>query len=137
MGLPEIKLGLIPGYGGMQRLPLLVGEARALELIMTARTVPATEALSIGLVNRVAEGDIIAAGVSFAREFSGHGVLALGLARSAVTRALTAGRVWINSYAEFNPVMPTGVYKRSGVGRELGAESIDAYRQTKSVYMRL
>jgi enoyl-CoA hydratase len=88
LGLPEIKLGLIPGYGGTQRLPRLVGEARALELILTGRTVPAAEALAIGLVNRIVEGDIVAAGLSFAREFSGFGLLALGLARSAVTRAL-------------------------------------------------
>ena len=88
MGLPEIKLGLIPGYGGTQRLPRLIGEARALELIMTGRTVAAAEALSMGLVNRVVEGDIVEAGVGFAREFSVHGLLALGFARSAVTRAL-------------------------------------------------
>ena len=88
MGLPEIKLGLMPGYGGTQRLPRLIGEARALELIMTGRTVPAAEALSIGVVNRVVEGEIVEAGVAFAREFSGHGMLALGFARSAVTRAL-------------------------------------------------
>jgi enoyl-CoA hydratase len=88
MGLPEIKLGLIPGYGGTQRLPRLIGEARALELIMTGRTVPAAEALTMGLVNRIVEGDIVEAGVAFAREFSGHSMLALHFARSAVTRAL-------------------------------------------------
>jgi enoyl-CoA hydratase len=88
MGLPEIKLGLIPGYGGTQRLPRLIGEARALELIMTGRTVPAAEALSMGLVNRIVEGEIVEAGAAFAREFSGHGMLALGFARSAVERAL-------------------------------------------------
>lgn len=88
MGLPEIKLGLIPGYGGTQRLPRLVGEARALEMIMTGRTVPATEAAAMGLVNRVVDGDIVAAGAAFAREFSVHGLLALGFARSAVSRAL-------------------------------------------------
>ena len=57
MGLPEIKLGLIPGYGGTQRLPRVIGEARALEMIMTGRTVPAEEAERIGLVNRLVDGD--------------------------------------------------------------------------------
>ena len=54
-----------------------------------------------------------------------------------VARALKAGRVWINTYAEVDPVMSLGGYKQSGVGREQGAESIDAYTQSKSVYMRL
>ncbi|TCT06230.1 enoyl-CoA hydratase/isomerase family protein [Aquabacter spiritensis] len=88
MGLPEIKLGLIPGYGGTQRLPRLIGEARAMEMILTGRTVDAQEALAIGLVNRLAEGDVTAAAVAFADGFSGYGLPALALARSAVKRAL-------------------------------------------------
>ncbi|OWW20987.1 enoyl-CoA hydratase/isomerase family protein [Noviherbaspirillum denitrificans] len=88
VGLPEIKLGLIPGYGGTQRLPRVVGEARALEMIMTGRTVAADEAARIGLVNRIVEGDPVEAGIAFAREFSGHGMVALRLARGAVQRAL-------------------------------------------------
>ena len=88
MGLPEIKLGLIPGYGGTQRLPRVIGEARALELIMSARTVDAEEALRIGLVHRVAEGEVIAAATAFARDLSAYGLPALKLARDAVKRAL-------------------------------------------------
>lgn len=88
VGLPEIKLGLIPGYGGTQRLPRLIGEARALELIMTGRTVSADEAMRYGLVNRIVEGDAVEAGIAFSREFSGHGMVALRLARGAVQRAL-------------------------------------------------
>ncbi|MCX7140988.1 MAG: enoyl-CoA hydratase-related protein [Proteobacteria bacterium] len=88
MGLPEIKLGLIPGYGGTQRLPRAVGEARALEMIMTGRAIDAEEALRIGLVHRVADGDAVAAAVAFARGFSGFGLPALRLARDAVKRAL-------------------------------------------------
>ena len=88
LGLPEIKLGLIPGYGGTQRLPRIVGEARALEMIMTGRTVEAEEAHRIGLVNRIVSGDAIEAAIAFAREFSGHGLAALRFARSAVQRAL-------------------------------------------------
>jgi len=88
LGLPEIKLGLIPGYGGTQRLPRLIGEGRALELIMTGRTVEAEEALRIGLVNRLVDGDPVAAGVAFGREFTRYGLPALRLARDAVQRAL-------------------------------------------------
>jgi enoyl-CoA hydratase len=88
LGLPEIKLGLIPGYGGTQRLPRLIGEARALEIILTGRTVEAEEAERIGLVNRIVDGDLIEAGKSFAREMTGYSLSALGLARDAVHRGL-------------------------------------------------
>jgi enoyl-CoA hydratase len=54
-GQPEVKLGLIPGYGGTQRLPRLVGRGRAIELLLTGRNVAADEAERIGLVNRVCE----------------------------------------------------------------------------------
>jgi len=88
MGLPEIKLGLIPGYGGTQRLPRAVGTARALELIMTGRTVDAEEAARIGLVNRLIDGDSVAAGIAYAREFSRYSLPVLRFAREAVARAL-------------------------------------------------
>ena len=88
MGLPEIKLGLIPGYGGTQRLPRAIGEPRALEMIMTGRTVDAEEAARIGLVNRIIEGDAVAQGMAYAREFSGFSLPVLGFAREAVKRAL-------------------------------------------------
>lgn len=89
MGLPEIKLGLIPGYGGTQRLPRLVGEARALEMILTGRTITAPEALAMGLVNRLAEGDLLEAAKALAGEFMAYGLPALALARAAVQRALS------------------------------------------------
>lgn len=54
-GQPEVKLGLIPGYAGTQRLPRLVGKGRAVEILLTGRNVPAEEAERIGLVNRVVE----------------------------------------------------------------------------------
>ena len=88
MGLPEIKLGLIPGYGGTQRLPRAVGEARAMDMILTGRTIDAEEAYRIGLVQRVVDGDPVAAGLAYAREFSGYSLPVLGFAREAVSRAL-------------------------------------------------
>ena len=88
MGLPEIKLGLIPGYGGTQRLSRLIGQAKALELIMTGRTVEADEALQIGLVNRIIAGtDPLEEATAFAGEFTRYGLPALQLAREAVLRA--------------------------------------------------
>lgn len=58
-GLPEVSLGLIPGYGGTQRLTHLVGKARAFEFVLTGKQIKANEALRIGLVNKVSENDAI------------------------------------------------------------------------------
>jgi enoyl-CoA hydratase len=87
-GLPEVKLGLIPGYGGTQRLPRLVGVGRALEMVMTGRTVGAEEALSMGLINRIVQLPALDAAKAYAREFSGHGLRALQFAREAVQRSV-------------------------------------------------
>ena len=88
LGLPEIKLGLIPGYGGTQRLPRVVGEARALEMILTGKTIDAQTALAWGLVSRIVEADALAQGIAFAREFTGFSLPVVGFAREAVSRAL-------------------------------------------------
>lgn len=88
VGLPEIKLGLVPGYGGTQRLPRLIGEARALEMIMTGRTVGAEEAERIGLVHRLVEGNTLDGAIAFARSFTCFSLPVLGFAREAVRRAL-------------------------------------------------
>ena len=90
LAMPEVKLGLIPGYGGTQRLPRLIGEARALEMILTGRTVDAAEALRIGLVNRVADGDLVEAGLDFAAGFTGYSLPVLAMAREAVRRGAGA-----------------------------------------------
>lgn len=71
LGLPEVTLGLLPGAGGTQRLPRLIGLAPALEVITSARQVGASEALELGLVDRLAEGDLTAAALAFARELAG------------------------------------------------------------------
>ncbi|WP_454693414.1 enoyl-CoA hydratase/isomerase family protein [Achromobacter aegrifaciens] len=85
-GLPEVKLGLVPGYGGTQRLPRIVGLAAALEILMSGRSVPAEEALRIGLLHQVLEGDPLEAALNYARGFSEHSLLALRLVRDAALR---------------------------------------------------
>jgi enoyl-CoA hydratase len=87
LGLPEVKLGAVPGYGGTQRLPRLVGIGRALDIAMSGRFVGAEEALAIGLVNRVVAGDLIAGTIEYARQFTGYGLPALRLIRDSIMRA--------------------------------------------------
>jgi 3-hydroxyacyl-CoA dehydrogenase len=66
-GLPEVNLGLLPGAGGTQRLPRLTGVPKALEMMTSGRHISTTEALEAGLIDEVAEGDLRAAAVAFAR----------------------------------------------------------------------
>ncbi|MDP7549169.1 MAG: enoyl-CoA hydratase-related protein [Alphaproteobacteria bacterium] len=87
LGVPEIKLGLIPGYGGTQRLPRLVGQGRALDMIMTGRMVAAEEALSMGLINRLVEAPAVDGAIAYAREFAGFSLPVLRYGREAVMRA--------------------------------------------------
>jgi enoyl-CoA hydratase len=86
-GLPEVGLGLIPGFGGTQRLPRLIGEGRALDLILTGRHVEADEALMLGLVNRVGD-DALEEAKKLASVIIKNGPVALGLAKEAVRRGL-------------------------------------------------
>jgi 3-hydroxyacyl-CoA dehydrogenase len=71
LGLPEIKLGIIPGAGGTQRLPRAIGAERALQLITTGSFIDATKGAAAGLIDKVADGDVVAAAVAFAREQAG------------------------------------------------------------------
>ena len=88
-GLPEVLLGVIPGGGGTQRLPRLIGSSRAKELIFTGRQVRADEALSIGLVNRaVAPDDVLQAALTWAAELAAGPVVAHRLAKAAVDGGL-------------------------------------------------
>ncbi|HEX7004153.1 MAG TPA: enoyl-CoA hydratase-related protein [Trueperaceae bacterium] len=87
LGLPEVQLGLIPGYGGTQRLPRLIGLGRALDLILTGRHVQAEEALTLGLVNRVVD-DALEGARELARACLKNAPIALGLAKEAVVRGL-------------------------------------------------
>jgi len=87
--LPEAKLGIIPGYGGTQRLAREIGRGRALEIILTGRTVRVEEALRIGLTNRVAKtGGLLTEAESLARGISNLAPLAIRACLQAVTRGI-------------------------------------------------
>jgi len=89
LGVPEIDLGVFPGAGGTQRLPRLVGAAKAKEMLWTGRHVPAGEALAMGLVDRVVpvEGYLDAA-LDWAASFARGAVVAMGLSKRAVDGGL-------------------------------------------------
>ena len=71
VGQPEVKLGIIPGAGGTQRLPRLVGVAKAVEMCAEGKPVSAREAAALGLIDRLIDGDLLAGAVTFAREVFG------------------------------------------------------------------
>lgn len=73
LGMPEVTIGVVPGAEGTQRLPRLVGIAKAVDMLMTAAPVKAAEALAIGLVDRVVEGDLLSGAVAFAQEMAAKG----------------------------------------------------------------
>ena len=88
-GFPEIARGLIPVDGGTQRLPRIVGRGKAMELILTAETIDAEEALAIGLVNKVVNSEALASEAeSLAKTIAGNAPIALRYAREAVNKGL-------------------------------------------------
>ncbi|MET9757810.1 enoyl-CoA hydratase-related protein [Streptomyces sp. NPDC006372] len=91
-GQPEIRLGVIPGIGGTQRLTRLVGRAKALDLILTGRTMDAREAGSCGLVSRVVPDDrVLPEALDAAATIAAYGRTAVRAARECVDRALESG----------------------------------------------
>jgi len=88
-GLPEVSLGLIPGYGGTQRLPRLVGKGVALDMILSGDMVPAADALRMGLVSRVVPAaDLKAAATKLAKTILSRGPLALRSALACVNEGI-------------------------------------------------
>lgn len=99
IGQPEVNLGLIPGFGGTQRLARLVGPGIAKELIFTADAIDAAEALRIGLANKVVPADrLIEAVTEMARKIAAKGPIAVKLAKSCINRGLDCDLGTGNSY---------------------------------------
>ncbi|HEX8694691.1 MAG TPA: enoyl-CoA hydratase-related protein [Longimicrobium sp.] len=88
-GLPEVKLGIIPGYGGTLRLPRIVGKGRALELMLTAQFIKADEAYRIGLANKVVpQAELMDAARRMMGTILANGPVAVGLAIECATRGM-------------------------------------------------
>jgi enoyl-CoA hydratase len=89
LGQPEVKLGIIPGYGGSQRLPRLCGKGLAHELILTGEMISAEEALRVGLVNRVVDSsELLATAEAIAKKIIANAPLAVKYAMEAVERGM-------------------------------------------------
>jgi len=96
MGLPEVSLGLIPGYGGTQRLAQLIGKGRAMELTMTANMIDATTALAYGLVNHVVpQEELLPKCYALADKIKSNSSLAISAAIKAINANYKDG---INGY---------------------------------------
>ena len=94
MGLPETSLGVIPGYGGTQRLTQLIGKGRALEMIFSAKMIDSVTALEYGLVNYVVpQAELLGAAEEMARSFMKNSIVAMGFAIEAVNAGLLEGSV--------------------------------------------
>lgn len=92
MGLPEVSLGVIPGYGGTQRLPQLVGKGRAMEMIMTAGMIDAEDAHKFGLVNHVVpQEDLLPLAQKLAGKIARNSTIAIAAAIEAVNAAYEDG----------------------------------------------
>ncbi len=121
LGLPEIKLGLIPGAGGTQRLPRLVGLDKAMAMILTGDPIPATEALEAGLIDAVVEGDLAAAAVAFAR-----GILTERRALVLARNRDAALAPWRGDLEKLDAA--AAAYTRRARGRDAPAAAIEALR---------
>jgi enoyl-CoA hydratase len=92
LGQPEVKLGIVPGYGATQRLPRLIGRGRALELLLSGESIDAAEAHRIGLVNALAsQGELIAMAKQWALKVIANGPLAVALTMESVDAGLDGG----------------------------------------------
>lgn len=125
LGLPEVKLGIVPGAGGTQRLPRLIGLAPAIELIATGAVIPAERALALGMIDAVASGDIVAAAISRARERVGQpprrtSALPVPVATTAEVDAVQA-KALAKTKGQAAPIEAARLVRlASGVGYEAG-----------------
>lgn len=126
LGQPEILLGIIPGGGGTQRLARLVGPARAKDIVFSGRMVPAAEAVEIGLVDSVVQGDATAAALEMARRYAAGPREATALAKQAIDEGLEGSleegleleqRLFVASFATRDAEVGVASFLESGPGK--------------------
>jgi 3-hydroxyacyl-CoA dehydrogenase len=105
LGLPEVKLGLLPGAGGTQRAPRLMGVEAALDMMLSGKPIPASKALETGLIDRIADGDLLESALAYAREIIQSG----GAVRRTSELAVDSS----NLPADFFETRRTAVAKRT------------------------
>ena len=96
VGLPEVKLGLLPGAGGTQRVPRLTGVNAALDLMTTGTPIAAAQAQSIGLIDKVVEGDLLSAALEFAKEVIAQGAELKQVSALDVDKAAASDEFFVN-----------------------------------------
>lgn len=115
-GAPEVKLGIIPGDGGTQRLPRLVGPGRAMEMILTGDPIDAREALRIGLVNRIFPLEsLMEKAMELAQTIASRPPLAVRFAKEAVNRSLEGGPAGFALESSLHALSCTTEDKKEGV----------------------
>jgi enoyl-CoA hydratase/carnithine racemase len=130
LGQPEVLLGVIPGLGGSQRLPRLIGPSRAKDLILTGRHVASGEALSMGLVDRVVpDAEVYEAALALAQQFAAGAPLALAAAKRAINLGL---EVDIATGCQIERLEFTGLFATDD--RRIGMESFLADGPGKATF---
>jgi len=112
-GLPEVGLGLLPGFGGTQRLSRLVGLSKAREMIFTGKHIGADEAFKVGLINQIVEGSVVEAALKLANRITSNGPVAIAHAKRAVNSGfdLELSKGLENEAEEFSRLYDTPEHK--------------------------
>jgi 3-hydroxyacyl-CoA dehydrogenase len=127
-GMPEVTLGIIPGAGGTQRMPRLIGAEKALDLILSARPVDAAQARALGFIDELVEGDLRAAAIAYARELLARGARPRRTGDMSVDPATATPEVFERMTQQARKLYPN---------RNAGLVAVDAVRAASSMPLAL